>query len=146
MKLTSPVFTHNGNIPSNYTCDGLNVSPPLMISDVPSNAKSLVLICDDPDAPVGNWDHWVVFDIPVSTREISKSTEPKGTAGKNSWGRTGYGGPCPPSGTHRYFFKLYALDTMLNLPEGSAKKQVEAAMRGHILEKSELIGLYMRNK
>lgn len=144
MKLTSSTFMHNGNIPSEYTCDGTDISPPLSISDVPANTKSLVLISDDPDAPVGTWDHWVVFNIPASTTQISKGTEPKGTAGKNSWGRTGYGGPCPPSGTHRYFFKLYALDTELNLPVGSAKKQIESAMQGHILAKAELIGLYKR--
>lgn len=144
MKLTSSAFTHNGNIPSEFTCDGSDLSPPLTISDVPANAKSLVLICDDPDAPVGTWDHWVVFNIPASTIQIPKGTEPNGVAGKNSWGRTGYGGPCPPSGTHRYFFKLYALDTMLNLPAGSTKKQIEAAMQGHILAKAELIGLYKR--
>ena len=144
MKLTSSAFTHNGQIPSEFTCDGSNISPPLTIMDAPSNSKSLALISDDPDAPVGTWDHWIVFDIPPSTKEIPKGTEPKGMAGKNSWGRTGYGGPCPPSGTHRYFFKLYALDSMLNLPEGSGKKQVEAAMQNHIIAKAELIGLYKK--
>lgn len=144
MKILSPLFPNNGDIPSEFTCDGSDLSPPLSISDVPSNAKSLVLICDDPDAPVGTWDHWVVFDIPVPTKEIPKGTEPQGTPGKNSWDRTGYGGPCPPSGIHRYFFKLYALDTILNLPEGSTKKQIEAAMQGHILAKAELVGLYKR--
>src|SRR3989338_238986 len=144
MKLTSTAFAHNSTMPSEFTCDGQDLSPPLTISDVPSNAKSLVLIMDDPDAPVGTWDNWIVFNIPPSTKEIAKGTEPKGTAGKNSWGRTGYGGPCPPSGTHRYFFKLYALDTQLNLPEGSAKKDLEKAMQGHILEKVELMGNYKR--
>ncbi|MBI2655651.1 YbhB/YbcL family Raf kinase inhibitor-like protein [Candidatus Woesearchaeota archaeon] len=144
MKLTSHVFVHNGNIPSEFTCDGSGLSPPLSISDVPANAKSLVLICDDPDAPVGTWDHWVVFNIPASAKEIPKGKEPNGVSGKNSWGRTGYGGPCPPSGTHRYFFKLYALDTVLNLPQGSSKKQIESAMQGHILAKAELVGLYKR--
>jgi len=144
MKLTSSAFTHNGSIPSEFTCDGYNVSLPLSISDIPQSAKSLALICDDPDAPVGIWDHWIVFNIPPSTKEIQKGTEPNGTSGKNSWGKTGYGGPCPPSGTHRYFFKLYALDTMLNLLEGSNKKQIEAAMQGHALAKAELVGLYKR--
>ena len=144
MKLTSPAFAHNEAIPSEFTCDSSDLSPPLSISDVPSNAKSLVLISDDPDAPVGTWDHWIVLNIPPSTNEISKGTEPQGTPGKNSWGRTGYGGPCPPSGTHRYFFKLYALDIILNLPAGSTKKQIEAAMQNHILAKAELIGLYKR--
>ncbi len=144
MKLTSSAFTHNGNIPSEFTCDGSDLSPPLSISDVPATAKSLVLISDDPDAPVGTWDHWVVFNIPAETRDIQKGREPQGTPGKNSWGRIGYGGPCPPSGTHRYFFKLYALDTMLNLPENSNKKQIESAMQNHILAKAELMGLYKR--
>ncbi len=144
MKLTNPAFAHNGNIPSEFTCDGSDLSPPLSISDVPANAKSLVLISDDPDAPVGTWDHWVVFNIPSTTKKIQKGEEPSGTPGKNSWGRTGYGGPCPPSGTHRYFFKLYALDTLLNLPLSSTKKQIEAAMQNHILAKAELIGLYKR--
>ena len=144
MKITSPAFENNGNIPSKYTCDGKNVSPPLIFSEISENAKSLVLISDDPDAPVGTWDHWIVFNIPPSTKEITKGTEPKGTAGKNSWGRTGYGGPCPPSGTHRYFFKLYALDTTLDLPAGSTKKQIEEAMQNNILVKAELIGLYKR--
>ncbi|MBI2660123.1 YbhB/YbcL family Raf kinase inhibitor-like protein [Candidatus Woesearchaeota archaeon] len=144
MKLTSSAFSHNGAIPSEYTCDGDDLSPPLSINDVPSNAKSLVLISDDPDAPVGTWDHWVVFNIPAATKEIQKGTEPNGIGGRNSWGRTGYGGPCPPSGTHRYFFKLYALDTELNLPEGSTKKDVERAMQGHILTNAELMGTYKR--
>ena len=144
MKLTSPAFQHNGQIPSEFTCDGSDLSPPLTISDVSNNAKSLVLISDDPDAPVGTWDHWIMFNIPASTTQIPKGTEPKGIGGRNSWGRTGYGGPCPPSGTHRYFFKLYALDTMLNLPEGATKKDIEKAMQGHILAKAELMGTYKR--
>ena len=131
-------------MPSEYTCDGDDLSPPLSISDVPSNAKSLALVMDDPDAPAGTWDHWVVFNIPAATKEIPKGTEPKGTKGKNSWGRTGYGGPCPPSGTHRYFFKLYALDTALNLPEGAAKKELERAMQGHVVAQAELMGTYKR--
>lgn len=144
MKLTSFVFTNNGAIPSEYTCDGADSSPPLTISDVPKNAKSLALIMDDPDAPVGTWDHWIVFNIPASTKQIQKGTEPQGVGGKNSWGRTGYGGPCPPSGTHRYFFKLYALDTELNLPKGSTKRDLERAIEGHILAKAELMGTYKR--
>ncbi len=144
MKLTSSAFQNNGQMPSEYTCDGSDLSPPLEISDVPLNAKSLALIMDDSDAPVGTWDHWVVFNIPTSTKEISKGTAPNGVAGKNSWGRTGYGGPCPPSGTHRYFFKLYALDATLNLPEGSAKKELEKAMQGHIIAQAQLMGTYKR--
>lgn len=144
MKLTSPAFQDNMHIPSKYTCDGDDLSPPLSISDVPSSAKSLALVMDDPDAPVGTWDHWVVFNISASTKDIQRGTEPKGIAGKNSWGRTGYGGPCPPSGTHRYFFKLYALDTMLDVPEGSTKKDVEKAMQGHIVAQAQLMGKYKR--
>ena len=144
MKLTSSAFTHNGNIPSEFTCDGSNINPPLSITDVPANAKSLALIVDDPDAPVGVWDHWIVFNINPSLNEIKQNTQPQGTPGKNSGGRNSYQGPCPPSGTHRYFFKLYALDTTLSLPEGSTKKQVESAMQNHILAKAELVGLYKR--
>ncbi len=144
MKLTSPAFAHNGQIPSEYTCDGSDLSPPLQIIDVPKNAKSLVLINDDPDAPVGTWDHWIVFNIPPTTTEIKKGQEPQASPGRNSWGKTGYGGPCPPLGTHRYFFKLYALDTMLILPKGAAKREIEKEMQGHILAQAELIGLYKR--
>ncbi len=146
MKLQSSAFTHNGDVPSEYTCDGADLSPPLVISDVPNNAKSLTLIMDDPDAPVGTWDHWIVFNIPTSTKKIQEGTEPEGTAGRNSWSRTGYGGPCPPSGTHRYFFKLYALDTTLNLPEGATKKDLEKAMQEHILAQAQLMGTYKRSR
>ena len=146
MKLTSPAFTHNSQIPSEFTCDGADSSPPLTINDVPKNTKSLALIMDDPDAPVGVWDHWTAFNIPQSTTQIAKGTEPRGIAGKNSWGRTGYGGPCPPSGTHRYFFKLYALDTELNLPQGSTKKDLERAMQGRIIAQAQLIGTYKRRQ
>ena len=144
MKLTSSAFTNNGKIPSKYTCDGNNINPELIISNVPKNAKSLVLIMDDPDAPIGNWDHWVVFNIPVTTNVINEDSEAQGVAGKNSWKKTGYGGPCPPDREHRYFFKLYALDTSLNLEEGATKKEVENAIKNHILEKNELVGRYER--
>jgi len=144
MKLTSPAFEHNGKIPSEYTCDGEDVSPELNIEDVPEDVNSLVLIMDDPDAPVGNWDHWIVFNIAPDTAKIEKGTEPAGVGGKNSWKKTGYGGPCPPDREHRYFFKLYALDTTLDLAEGSTKDEIEKAMEGHIVEKTELIGLYER--
>jgi len=144
MKITSPAFEHNKEIPSEYTCDGSDTSPELNIEDVPQNAKNLVLINDDPDAPVGTWDHWIIFNIPPSTTKIEKGKEPAGVGGKNSWGKTGYGGPCPPSGTHRYFFKLYALDTELDLQEGSSKKEIESAMQDHIIEKTELIGTYKK--
>ena len=144
MKLTSPAFENNGKIPSEYTCDGSDTSPELNIADVPKNAKSLVLVNDDPDAPVGTWDHWIVFNILPATAKIEKGEEPEGLGGKNSWGKTGYGGPCPPSGVHRYFFKLYALDTTLNLKEGATKKEIEKAMQGHVVAKTELIGTYKR--
>ena len=144
MKLTSPAFEHNQAIPSEYTCDGLDISPELNIEGIPDNTKSLFLINDDPDAPVGTWDHWIVFNIPPSTSKINKGQEPSGLGGKNSWDKTGYGGPCPPSGTHRYFFKVYALDSELDIELGSNKDAIEAAMKGHILEKAELIGTYKR--
>ena len=144
MKLTSSAFAHNGPIPLEFTCDGANINPELNISDVPANALSLVLIVDDPDAVVGVWDHWIIFDILPSAGQIAQNSQPEGVAGKNSGGRNSYQGPCPPSGTHRYFFKLYALDAKLNFPEGSNKKQIESAMQGHVLAKAELIGLYKR--
>lgn len=144
MKLTSPAFNHNSQIPSEYTCDGDDVSPELNIEDAHKNAKSLVLINDDPDAPVGTWDHWIVFNMPPTTKKIERGKEPKGVGGKNSWGKLGYGGPCPPSGTHRYFFKLYALDIELNLKEGATKKEIEKAMQGRILAQAQLIGTYKR--
>ena len=144
MKLTSSAFAHNGTIPSEFTCDGQNINSQLSISDVPANAKSLVLIVDDPDAVVGVWDHWVVFDMPPSTKQIAQNSQPDGVVGKNSGGRNSYQGPCPPSGTHRYFFKLYALDTKLDLPEGSSKDELEKEISGHVIEKTELIGLYKR--
>lgn len=144
MRLTSSAFGHNGDIPSEFTCDGDGVSPPLTISEVPENTKTLALISDDPDAPAGTWVHWVVWNIPPDTKEIAKGTEPQGVQGKTDFGKQCYGGPCPPSGTHRYFFKLYALDTELELPEGSAKAGLEKSMEGHILAEAQLIGAYQR--
>ena len=142
MKITSPAFTHNSPMPSKYTCDGADINPPLEISDIPEGTKSLALIMDDPDAPMGTWVHWVVFNIEV-TGKIDEDSIP-GTQGYNSFGREDHGGPCPPSGTHRYFFKLYALDTKLDLKQGSNKAALEKAMSGHILQEAELIGLYKR--
>ena len=144
LKITSPAFEHNGSIPEKYTCDGSDISPPLEISGVPAEAKSLVLINDDPDAPVGTWDHWIVFNIPPTTTEITENSVP-GTQGKNSFRKLDYGGPCPPSGEHRYFFKLYALDTELDIGEESSKPSVESAMEGHILAQGELVGKYSRD-
>lgn len=146
MKLTT-VFEHNGKIPSEYTCDGQDLAPVLNISGVSAEAKSLVLIVDDPDAPMGTWVHWLVYNIPPNTPAIDSKNLPVGVKeGRTDFQRNGWGGPCPPSGTHRYFFKLYALDSDLSLPESLTKKQLEAAMNGHIIEKTELIGLYQRQR
>jgi len=142
LRVTSPAFTNNGPIPRKYTCDGNDVNPPLSIEGIPEGTKSLVLIVDDPDAPRGTWDHWIVWNIsPV--QKIEENRVP-GTEGLNDSGRRSYGGPCPPSGTHRYFFKVYALDTTLNLSPNSRKKDVEKAMMEHILAQGHIIGLYSR--
>lgn len=139
LTLTSTDFSHNGSIPSEYTCDGENKQPELTINGVGENTQSLVLIMDDPDAPSGTWDHWIKFNIPVDTKDINS-----GISGKGTSGNLDYNGPCPPSGEHRYFFKLYSLDMKLNLSEGVTKSEVEKEMEGHIIEKTELIGLYNR--
>lgn len=142
MKITSSAFKHNEYILEKFTCDGQDCNPPLAIKDIPDNAKSLALIMDDPDAPMGTWVHWVVFDIPIM-EDIKENSIP-GTQGVNTSGDKNYGGPCPPSGVHRYFFKIYALDTVLNVREGITKQELETAMRGHVLAQAELIGLYKR--
>jgi Raf kinase inhibitor-like YbhB/YbcL family protein len=144
MIIRSPAFNHEETIPSKYTCEGDDVSPPLAFDTVPQGTVSLVLIMDDPDAPNGTWDHWVRFNIPVSETRIGEEVELLGMGGKNSWGSTGYGGPCPPSGEHRYLFKLYALDTMLTLSEGTSKEEVLVAMQGHVLESATLMGRYKK--
>jgi len=154
MKLTSPAFTDGGMIPSKYTCDGENSSPPLSIFDVPAKAKTLVLIMDDPDIPdfvkqkfnIQMWDHWVIWNISPTTKKITEGKNPIGKLGKNTSGKSIYGGPCPPDREHRYFFKLYALDTELDLPEGSSKAEVERSMEGHILAEAKLMGRYERVK
>ncbi|MBW2992325.1 YbhB/YbcL family Raf kinase inhibitor-like protein [Candidatus Woesearchaeota archaeon] len=143
LKLTSPVFENNGNIPAKYTCQGDDVNPELSIEGIPGGTKSLVLIVDDPDAPMGTWDHWVVWNI-KPTDKIKENSVP-GVQGMNDFGKHDYGGPCPPSGTHRYMFKLYALDTELDIDESAHKKDVEKAMEGHILAKTQLIGLYQKS-
>lgn len=150
MQLTSPAFAHQSLIPSKYTCDGENINPPLFIADIPAQTQSLALIMDDPDVPKrlradGMWDHWVVFNIPPELTQIPEGEEPPGVHGKGTSGNFDYFGPCPPDREHRYFFKLYALDTRLNLSQGATKQQVEAAMAGHILAKAELMGKYQRN-
>ncbi|RMF21074.1 MAG: YbhB/YbcL family Raf kinase inhibitor-like protein [Cyanobacteria bacterium J083] len=143
MKITSPAFAHNTMIPKKYTCQGEDINPPLVISDIPASAVSLALIVDDPDAPMRTWNHWLIWNIKPTT-EIKENSAP-GIQGKNSWGRNDYGGPCPPSGMHRYFFRLYALDCELNLPEGATRKSLENAMKGHIIEQAELMGLYRKS-
>ena len=144
MKISSADFQHNGKMPPSLTCDGQDASPELQISDVPKNAKSLALIMDDPDAPRGTWTHWVVFNIPPETTRIMKGDEPEGMQGITDFKRVGYGGPCPPSGTHRYFFRVYALDGSLSLKEGATKQQVLDAMQGKVVAQAELVGLYQR--
>jgi len=145
MNITSLAFLPNEKIPSKYTCDSENINPPLTFSQVPKEARSLVLIMDDPDAPGGTFTHWVVFNIPPATIAILEDSVPEeALQGLTDFGKVGYGGPCPPSGTHRYFFKLYALDEILNIPEGSKKEEVEKAMEGHVLESVETVGLYGR--
>jgi Raf kinase inhibitor-like YbhB/YbcL family protein len=152
LALTSPAFDHKGDIPVRYTCDGMDVSPPLAWTGVPAGAKSLVLILDDPDAPDPasprmTWVHWVLYNIPPDStglpEGVSRTGLPAGTLeGKNDWKRTRYGGPCPPVGRHRYFHKLYALDTTLPDLDTPTKTQLEQAMRGHIMAHSDLIGMY----
>lgn len=147
LSITSSAFENTGTIPTEYTADGRNVNPPLSFSGVPADAKSLVLIMDDPDAPVGVWDHWIVWNIPPDIQAIAAGSVPAGAVqGANGWGRSDYGGPSPPSGTHRYFFKLYALDAVLDLKAGAKKAGVEQAMEGHILTKAELVGVYSRGR
>ena len=146
MKLTT-VFENMGNIPSVYTCDGEDLAPVLNISEVSEKAKELAIIVDDPDAPMGTWVHWVLYNIPPTTTKIdNKNLSPEIKQGMTDFGRIGWGGPCPPNGEHRYFFKLYALDEQLNLPNGATKKDLEKVMQGHIIEKAEVIGLYDRMK
>ncbi|MBI4021803.1 MAG: YbhB/YbcL family Raf kinase inhibitor-like protein [Candidatus Andersenbacteria bacterium] len=145
MKLTSSAWQENGIIPTKYTCDGDDVSPPLTITGVPAGAQSLAMIVDDPDAPAGDWVHWTAWNIPPSINEISEGSTPAGAVeGATDFGKPGYGGPCPPSGEHRYQFKLYALDGTLDLPASAGKAEVEQAMAGHILGQALLVGRYSR--
>jgi len=146
MKITSSAFQEGGNIPSKFTCDGADSSPPLQIAEVPSGAKSLALIVDDPDAPSGLFTHCIVWNISPQTNAIAEGSASKGVRGTNDFGKSGYGGPCPPSGTHRYYFKVFALDRELDLPAGAKRGQLDAAMKGHIVAQGELIGRYSRKK
>lgn len=149
MELTSSAFQNGGKIPAKYTCDDGNGNPPLTFNNVPDSARSLVLTMEDPDVPRnimpdGNWDHWVIFNIPSSTREVQDGQEPPGVRGSGTGGSRTYHGPCPPDREHRYYFRLYALDTILALTEGSTKQQVLTAMDKHIIAKAELVGKYAR--
>jgi Raf kinase inhibitor-like YbhB/YbcL family protein len=150
MKLTSTAFQHGGMIPAKYTCDGTNVSPPLEWSDAPQTAKSFALICDDPDAPGKTWVHWVVFDLPANRTSLPENVPPQdaitggGKHGTNDFKKIGYGGPCPPSGTHRYSFRIYGLDTELKLDSKTTKDQLLQAMKDHILAQGESLGRYKR--
>ena len=144
MKIESPNFNEGESIPEDFTCDSEDVSPELVFKDVPEGTKSLALIMDDPDAPGGTFVHWAVWNIPPDTKGISKGEKVSYPQGKNDFGKTEYGGPCPPSGVHRYFFKLYALDTMLNLKKEATKADLEKAMEGHIVAEARLMGTYQR--
>jgi len=150
MKITSQAFEDEGMIPEKYTCDDINVSPPLAWSPGPEGTRTYALICDDPDAPMGTWVHWVLFNLPVNVNELPEGIPPErdlesgAKQGMNDFRKIGYGGPCPPGGTHRYFFKLYALDTEVDLEAGATKSDLLRAMEGHILAESQLMGKYQR--
>ncbi len=145
MKIVSSVFTNNSSIPKKYTCDGKNINPPLSFFDMPPNAKSFALIVDDPDAPGGTWTHWVLYNIDPHVREISENSVPSGaTEGITSFGKTGYGGPCPPFGTHRYFFKLYALNDILSFKQRVRKEEVEKEINRQLIDSTQIVGLYKR--
>jgi Raf kinase inhibitor-like YbhB/YbcL family protein len=150
LHVTSSAFKDGEAIPAQYTCDGTNISPPLDLASVPTGTKSLALISEDPDAPGGTWGHWVLFNLPADTATIEANIPataalPNGaTHGRNSWGNAAYGGPCPPAGTHRYFFKVYALDTVLPLKKRVSARKLAKAMQGHILAQGHLMGTYSR--
>ena len=150
IKLTSSAFKDGAMIPARYTCDGKDIYPPLNWSEFPEGTKSFALICDDPDAPIGTWVHWVVYNIPDNVTAFPENVPPHKSVmgnilqGITDFRRIGYGGPCPPRGTHRYYFKIYALDTMLNLPAGATKRELLRAMEGHILVEGQLMGRYGR--
>ena len=147
LKLTSPAFGAKAPIPSIYTCDGEEKNPPLTLAGVPKGTESLVLILEDPDVPSGTFTHWVLYDIPPATAMIEEGAgDDAGVSGRNSDNATGYIGPCPPTGTHRYIFSLYALNTKLGLPEGASKEEVLNAMNGQVLAQTELIGIYAKKK
>lgn len=146
LSLQSPAFLENALIPKSFTCDGADHSPAFHWQGAPEKTQSYVFIMEDPDAPNGTWTHWVLFNIPAQTQSLAEAVQipPGALSGLNSWGVTGYRGPCPPNGTHRYFFRLYALDSELNLPHASNRDEIMAAMQSHILSTTELVGLYRR--
>lgn len=151
MKLTSKAFENGKEIPIKYTCDGADISPPLEFQDVPEKSASLALICEDPDAPGGTFDHWVIFNVPPSAPGLGEGVPAESEhasgfrQGENGFGKVGYGGPCPPGGEHRYYFRLFALDAELDLPAGSASKQdLQSAMQGRVIQEAELMGTYKR--
>lgn len=150
IKVRSTAFGEGGMIPKRYTCDGMDISPPLAWTSGPEGTKSIALICDDPDAPMGTWVHWVLFNLPPDTKELSENVPPQEKLGNgaihgvNDFRKIGYGGPCPPSGTHRYYFKVYALDTEINLKAGITKTKLLKAMKKHILAEGQLMGKYSR--
>ncbi len=145
LSISSPAFAGNGNIPPRFTCQGVDVNPPLLIKNVPPGTVTLALVVDDPDAPAGTWVHWVMWNISPTTGEIGENSVPPGSVqGRNDWKRNSYGGPCPPSGTHRYFFRLYALNSELHISPNSTAGELRQAMKGRIIEETELVGLYKK--
>jgi Raf kinase inhibitor-like YbhB/YbcL family protein len=146
MTIGSSAFHQGGDIPAKFTCDGGHTSPPLQITGIPSEAKSLVVIADDPDAPSGVFTHWLVWNIPPQTNSVAEGSAPKGVHGTNDFGKSGYGAPCPPTGAHRYYFRVFALDRELALPSGAKRSQLEAAMKGHVIAQGELMGRYARKQ
>ena len=146
LKVTSSAFQEGGDIPAKFSCDGANTSPPLKISGVPAEAKTLVLIVDDPDAPSGLFTHWVIWNLSPQTGTIAEGGAPSGTHGTNDFGKSGYGGPCPPSGTHRYYFKVFALDRQLDLAAGAKRSQLDSAIKDHVIAQGQLMGRYSRKK
>ena len=145
LKISTPAFMEGGIIPAKYTCDGKDVSPPLAIDGVGSSAKSLVLIVDDPDAPAGTWTHWLVWNIEPGVTDILEDSVPEGAvSGRNDFGKTKYGGPCPPLGIHRYFFKIFALDILIDLPEGTTRGKLEAAMKDHVVAQGHIMATYSK--
>lgn len=150
IKVTSAAFKEGQPIPRQYTCDGVNLSPPLEWSGVPKNAKTIAIVADDPDAPAGTWVHWVLYNLPaeniglVENVPATETLKAGGFQGKNDFEKIGYGGPCPPSGMHRYFFKIYAVDAELPLKAGATKAELEKALQGHIVTQGQLMGTYQR--